>query len=325
MANPGDLLIHDQLLERRRRLESAVRDSSADYLTELLREVDAALERMDAGSYGICEVCHDTIEKDRLIADPLMRFCLDHLTPDQKGTLEDDLNLAATIQDALLPQRIISREGWSVAYHYEPAGPVSGDYCDVLDADGGGMLFLLGDISGKGVAASLLMSQIHAIFRTLLRTNVPLARAMEQANRIICESTMPGHYATLVCGRMTATGDIEICNAGHCPPIYVYGSSTSMIAATGVPIGLFCDGTYATTTLRMGRGDNLVLYTDGLSEAEDRHGNQYGEDRICALVLRKSAAAAEHVVHACVAEVRSFASQAPRKDDLTVMVIQRTV
>src|SRR5438552_692848 len=109
---------------------------------------------MDAGSFGICEHSHESIETDRLIADPLMRFCLDHLNGQQRNALEQDLQLAAQIQRGLLPRPDLFRDGWQVSYHYEPAGVVSGDYCDVVEAGDGDIYFMLGDVSGKGVAAS---------------------------------------------------------------------------------------------------------------------------------------------------------------------------
>jgi sigma-B regulation protein RsbU (phosphoserine phosphatase) len=91
----------------------------------LLGEVDSALERMDKGTYGLCEVCHEDIETDRLMADPLTRFCLDHLTTDQQRALEADLELASKIQSALLPQRELRLPGWDFSYHYEAVGPTT--------------------------------------------------------------------------------------------------------------------------------------------------------------------------------------------------------
>src|SRR5438105_2951825 len=126
-----DNFVQRQLLERRHRLTHAVEESGhTGYLNRLLQEVDAALARMDDGSYGICEYCHESIEGDRLIADPLVRFCLDHLTKGQKSALEQDLQLAASIQRGLLPKPDLACGGWRISYHYQPAGLVSGDYCD---------------------------------------------------------------------------------------------------------------------------------------------------------------------------------------------------
>ena len=115
-----DPLIRGSLLARRARLERVLTRAPADaQLRQLLDEVDSALARLDDGSYGICETCHEPIETDRILADPLVRFCLDHLTPRQQRALEEDLEVAWGIQRGLLPQQGLRAAGWETAYHYE--------------------------------------------------------------------------------------------------------------------------------------------------------------------------------------------------------------
>ena len=176
MPDTTESFLHDQLVARRQRLESSARVVGlAGGIAELLSEVDAALARIETGTYGLCESCHDTIEKDRLLADPLVRLCLDHLTEGQRRALEQDLEFAGQLQRGLLPQANLQFGGWAVSYHYRPLGLVSGDYCDLVARENGStdLFFALGDVSGKGVAASMLMSQLHAIFRTLATTDLP--------------------------------------------------------------------------------------------------------------------------------------------------------
>ena len=124
MATHFDHVLRSQLTDRRQRLESAVESFPGhSYLTSLLSEVDSALSRMDDGSYGLCEACREPIEDDRLMADPLVRLCLDHLTEFQQRALQQDLELTARIQSALLPRSGLVQGGWRSAFHYEPAGP----------------------------------------------------------------------------------------------------------------------------------------------------------------------------------------------------------
>src|SRR5262245_41073926 len=105
MVNQVEIIVRDQLLDRHRKLETAlVKFSESDNLRRLLQEVDAALDRLGAGSYGLCEVCHDPVEAERLMANPLVRFCLDHLSLLERQNLERDLEMAARIQAELLPQ-----------------------------------------------------------------------------------------------------------------------------------------------------------------------------------------------------------------------------
>src|SRR6202521_2707287 len=222
MATAEQSYLRTELEKRRERLHEALHSPSADVsLSQLLTAVDAALSRINRGTFGICEACNDTIETERLLADPLVRFCLDHLTSAEQRALESDLSLAARIQRALLQKPGLAPDGWEVRYHYQPAGMVSGDYCDLFETDGG-LLFMLGDVSGKGVAASMLMSHLHATFRSLAEAGLPLDRMVEDANRIFCESTLAGQFATLVVGRAAHDGLVEFVSAGHLPVLHIH-------------------------------------------------------------------------------------------------------
>jgi len=156
--------LHTELERRRASLQAAATANVSDAsVHQLIHSVDEALARLNGGTFGICEVCHDSIEADRLLCNPLLRFCLDHLSSEEQRALERDLVLAAGIQRGLLPRNDWSLGNWQARYHYEPASMVSGDYFDLIENEDG-FLFLLGDVSGKGVAASMLMSHLHATF-----------------------------------------------------------------------------------------------------------------------------------------------------------------
>src|SRR5215472_7560565 len=193
-------LLRGQLVSRREKLQEAVTRSQTANLVQLLEQVDKALEKVASGTYGDCEECDGTVEAARLLADPLARVCLDCLKPEEQRALEQDLALAARIQAGLLPQQDLKASGWRVSYHYEPAGLVSGDYCDIVQHDRD-LYFMVGDVSGKGVAASMLMANLHAMFRVLIPSGLPLPQLVERANRIFSDSTLPGQYATLIVGR----------------------------------------------------------------------------------------------------------------------------
>lgn len=326
MATIEGEFIRTQLQERQQKLKAAIAGSTETApLVQLLQEVDSALERMEKGSYGICEACHETIEEERLIADPLVRYCLTHLTAEQQRALEQDLELAARIQRALLPRQDLRVGDWQVHYHYEPAGPVSGDYCDLIHSDGeaGDLLFLLGDVSGKGVAASMLMSQLHAMFRSLAGVGLPLDQLVALANRVFCESTIAGQFATLVCGRAGRAGEVEICNAGHYPTLLVHNGEVLPIEATGLPLGMFSNGQFPVQTIKLSPSDTLFLYTDGLSESRDRSGAEYGVGRLTKFVSEQRALAPQALTAACLKDVRAFSSGAHKADDLTIMVLRR--
>ena len=322
--DPGEtLVLRSELVGRRRKLESAAGLApQAAELRRLLEQVDSALDRMDRGTYGLCDVCHDPIESDRLKVDPLTKVCLDHLDPEERRALEDDLDLALRIQTTLLPNRHLEAGGWRAHYHYQPAGPVSGDYCDLVLSDGS-LFFMVGDVAGKGVASSLLMSHLHAIIRSLLSVGMPVAQLMERANRLFCESTMPAHYATLICGRATAAGEVELCNAGHCRPAIVRHGEVATIQSGGIPLGLFCSVHYAPQRFQLEPGDLLILYTDGVSEAADPAGAEYGEDRVLRVAAGCHRLPAEAASRTLLDDLAAFRAGARQADDLTLMAIQR--
>jgi len=312
-------------LERRRAsLQAATLANVTDHsLQQLINSVDEALARLNTGTFGICEVCHDTIEADRLLCNPLLRFCLDHLSNDEQRALERDLTLAAGIQRGLLPRPDWSVGNWHARYHYEPASQVSGDYFDLIDGDDS-FLFLLGDVSGKGVAASMLMSHLHATFRTLASQNMALQQLIGNANRLFCESTTAGQYVTLVVGRAWHDGKVEYASAGHLPLLHVSPKGIYSKTATGVPLGMFCSTEFPVCHLQLEPGDSLFLYTDGLTEVFDDHGAEYGLARVESLVAMHAAKSPDQMLAECLREVRNFTAGAKRTDDLTLLVMRHT-
>jgi len=324
MATIAENFMRAQLVERRHKLEHAVGESDqAARFSRLLGEVDAALARIEDGTYGICESCHDTIEYDRLIADPLVRLCLDHLSDREKSALEQDLQLAAQVQRGLLPKPDIAQNGWRISYHYEPAGMVSGDYCDVVDAGEDGLYFMLGDVSGKGVAASMLMAHLHAMFRSLISVGMPLKCMLEHASRIFSQSTLPTQYATLVCGRAYSHGRVEISNAGHVRPLVVRGRDVRALEASNLPVGIFSDEEFSVDELQLDEGDAVVLYSDGISEAMDASGAEYGDGRMIQLIGDRWAQSPAAMVDACRSDLASFRAGVEKMDDATVLVLSR--
>lgn len=325
--NVRDTHLRGQLLDRRKMLQTAMSKSeTTESVVHLLHEVDAALEKMAKGTYGLCETCHEPIENERLVTNPLIRNCIEDLTAEERRTLEHDLDLAYQIQTALLPKQNLKVGEWSTAYHYEAAGPVSGDYCDLIiphDKDGS-LLFLIGDVTGKGVAASILMAHLHAIFRSLVKLDLRLDQLMERANRLFCEGTMMTHFATLVCGRAYMSGEAEICNAGHCFPFLMNGDTVTRIPSNGLPLGVFNSERFSTMKVKLAPKDSLFLFSDGLSEARNKSNIQYGEERLSTLIGSRNGISPEALIGVCLEDLKVFLSGAPKTDDLTMMVVQRT-
>jgi sigma-B regulation protein RsbU (phosphoserine phosphatase) len=236
------------------------------------------------------------------------------------------LELAGQIQRGLLPRRPFEFDGWEMDYHYAPAGLVSGDYCDVLKRDGRdeSLMFLLGDVAGKGVAASMLMAQLHAMFHSLAALGLSTAPLIERANSLFCGSTMASfHYATLIAGAIHPGGEVELCNAGHCAALWIRHDGVTSLDSNGFPMGLFHDGRYQSTSICLASGDSLLLYTDGLTEARNQAGAEYGQERLSAWAAQHRKLPPAQLIEACLEDLASFRDVGPATDDLTLMVLRR--
>ncbi len=318
--------IRSQLLSRRERLKLFISEERASQqLVDLLKEVEAALERLDNGEYGICELCKEEIESEYLHAEPLVRVCLSHLSDTQQRAIERDLQLAAQIQGKLLPTCNTRMSGWEVCYHYEPHGALGGDYCDIVDMHekDGCIYFFFGDVSGKGVAASLLVSYLHATFRSLLSTGLPMKELIEKANRLFCDSTLSSNFVTLVCGKVSVAGEIELCNAGHCFPLIVQSGQIRSIESTGLPLGMFYTAEYKMRKVQLAKGDFIVLYTDGITESRNQADEEYSEARLSALVAKETMSSPEDLIRKAMEDLLLFREGVPRADDVTIMALRR--
>jgi len=141
---------------------------------------------------------------------------------------------------------------------------------------------------------------------------------------MFAESTIATHYATLVCGRAAQRGEIEICNAGHCPPLLLHGGEVTPVEATGLPIGIFAEAEFTSKRIALDPGDAMVIYTDGLSEAQDVSRCEYGAERLMRILRQCHCLGSLQMLEACVQDVEKFRSGEPLGDDLTLMVVRRS-
>jgi len=313
--------VREQLLAGRARLADVLAESESDHVLRLLEEVDSALQRIDHGRFGVCEECLGSVEAEQLAENPLVRVCLDCLTPKQARALEYDLELAAQIQKGLLPPTDLTFPGWDIAYHFQPAGMVSGDYCDLL-RENGHLYFIMADVSGKGVAAAMLSSNLRAVFHSLVPLGLPVEELMVRANRLFHETALPTQYATLVLGKASMSGDLELANAGHLPALLAGESGVRTFESMCKPLGFFSDDTVAVARTRMAPRDTLVLYTDGVSEAENEGGEEYGVERLRSLIAGQRLCCPTELVNACKEHVAAFRGTRERADDETLLALR---
>ena len=320
--------IREQLYLRKDRLNDVIKQMPAhSNLIGLLKQVDSALEKIDHGNYGICEVCHSSVEEERLFIDPLISVCLGCLNEAQQHALESDLEFAAKIQRNLLPKNNQSVSGWEFSYHYSPAGPVSGDFTDIIPLNDDSAIFIIGDVSGKGISASLMMTHLHGLIHSLLSFGLPVNEIVKKANRLFNESTLYTNYATMVIGRAYPGGTIEIAVAGHTPPLLVRNGKVQSIHATGVPVGLFAEAEYDVNTFTLDEGDTLLLYTDGLTESvnESAEGGEYGEQRIIEQLANINGEAPKVLIDELIQNHRAWLKDSKPADDVTVLAVKRMV
>lgn len=316
--NALDDVLRDQLLERKEKLEEAMSLAGDFEFANLLGEVDNALAKIDAGTYGQCEECDGKIEPERLLADPLVRVCLSELSDAERSALESDLELAAAIQRGLLPKDVRGNDAWKADFIYQPHGIVSGDYCDVISQDDD-LFFVLGDVSGKGMAASLLMSSLHAMFHTLIPLKLPLGEIMSRANHLLAENSPANTYVTLVAGRAARNGEIEFVNAGHLPPIVIKNGMKGEFDVSGLPLGMFGGAQFPVGGIQLSKGDSVVLFTDGVTEALNADGKEFGTIRLFEAL--NGATEPAELIRGCLTSLANFRGDTRSFDDMTMLAL----
>jgi len=321
---PLEVRTLERLVARRDHLAALTSARKERRWVNLMRQVDGAIGAIEVGTWGLCAVCHDPISAARMSEDPLVRVCLECLSESERRALERDLQAAGKVQRTLLPPTHQTQDGWEVAYHWEPRGVVSGDHVDVIPASAPGapLHLVLGDVSGKGVAAALLQSHLHALFRALVPTGKSLPDLFKRANELFAEATSSVSYATLAALRLDHDGHFSIANAGHPRPLLADGRGVRPIEGGGLPLGLFCDSVYTERDLTLAPGQTLLLYTDGWTEGARGH-REFGIGRAAASLRRGAELPLPELLASCRGELEQFLEGSPRGDDLTLVAVRR--
>lgn len=240
---------------------------------------------------------------------------------DHQELVWGDSDRAHQLQAALLPKCGLCLPAWQTYYDYAPAWVIGGDYCDLV-AIGDDLFFFLGDAVGKGTAGSMIASQLQVLFRALLPLELSLNQLFTRVNRVFCESGATDYYATVVCGRASRGGAVELVNAGHVPPLLLRSSQAMPLVASGPPLGFFPAPRYDVNKIQLTGGETLLLYTDGVTEARDRFGNEYGLERLASLTAPRDHLCARELVKACVDDVGVFSCGVAPFDDRTIMALR---
>ncbi len=235
---------------------------------------------------------------------------------DQREIMSSEAREARKIQEALLPKTSPLIPGFKVSGLSVPAGAVGGDWYDFIPMSDGRWGLVLADVSGKGTAAALLMSATRAMLRSLTETTCSPAEVLTKLNKLLVEDFPPGRFVTLIYGVLDPTSrSLTFSSAGHPQPLLVSSDSRFLESERGLPLGI-AHGTYSERTVPLENGSRLVLYSDGITEAENI-AEEYGAQRLQAHV-EQPGACAESIVE----DVRLFVNGSGFRDDATVIFVQ---
>jgi len=241
------------------------------------------------------------------------------------ASMKEQLRLAAQIQQDLLPKKAPEMAGYDVCATSIAALMVGGDYFDFIPQSGGRMAVCLGDVSGKGMPASLLMASLQATLRGQSALQSPVAEIITRSNTFLYHNTDPEKFATLFMGVLDpATGELSYCNAGHERPILVrVGGRVERLMEGGLALGVLESFPYTEGRATLDRGDFLVVYSDGIPEATDELGNFFGEQRLLDCLGKNAGMGASALMGAVIEAVRGHERGTARADDLTIVVVRR--
>jgi sigma-B regulation protein RsbU (phosphoserine phosphatase) len=287
-----------------------------------LQVLETALAKADNQTLGLCEVCHDYVETDRLEMDFTACVCIDHYSAEQKRRLEAELELSHKLQKALLPQQLPQVPGLQIAAFSQPAEIVGGDYFDFFRFQDNAHGLAIADVMGKGLPASMLMASLQASLRILGPENHSPAAIAQRLNGLFCHNIHLIKFITLFIGSYDPdTRTLKYCNAGHNPPLLLRQEGKAQwLQPTGAAIGLAESFVFKMETVTLLPGDILALYTDGVTEAMNAAREEFGEHRLAELMRRKANLSPQDLLKELRLALREFTGAQNFKDDLTLVV-----
>jgi sigma-B regulation protein RsbU (phosphoserine phosphatase) len=244
----------------------------------------------------------------------------------QREGMNREIEIAREVQQRLFPQRIPEIVGVDLAGMCRPASEVGGDYYDLIKMEDGHLGFAIGDVSGKGISAALIMASLRASLRGLILDDPgDLAKMMQKVNRLVYEASSSSRYATFFFATLNPhTRELQYINAGHNPPVLVKEVSGELrrLEACGPVVGLLPSAAYEARSLLLEPGDLLIAYTDGISEAMTADDEEWGEHRMLAAVPRRPTPSAEEVLEKIFRAADEFTAGAEQHDDMTLLVMK---
>jgi sigma-B regulation protein RsbU (phosphoserine phosphatase) len=243
----------------------------------------------------------------------------------EKQHLDHHMVLAREVQESLLPRSAPWVPGYDLDGINLPTMEIGGDYYDYLPLADGGMALVVADVSGKGVAAALIMATFRAALRIELRREHAVARVMDEVDRLLLDSIDPSRYVTAVYGILEPeTGEFTYVNCGHNPPMVLHARGGCTLLDKGRPaLGMPMAGTQETGRVQLEAGDMLAIYTDGVVEVSAVDGVEFGPARLESLLRRHSGLPAKEVVQTVVRDTLDYTGRSSYEDDFTLLIVKR--
>jgi serine phosphatase RsbU (regulator of sigma subunit) len=245
-------------------------------------------------------------------------------------TLKNDLEVAREIQNAMLPGGTYRAPGVEVVGMTRPANTVGGDFYDIQPLRDGRVVIALGDVSGKGSPAALLMALLLAMFRTLVLSieeeNLEPSELAARLNVQVSRHTPGNRFITLFCGVFTPlSGELRYVSAGHTPPLLIRADGgTDRLTTGGIALGMFAESTYLSGRVLLGSGDLVAVYSDGITEAENPTGKPFDERGLETALLGNPSVGLADLVNGVVRAVEQHTGDVRFADDLTILLLRRS-
>jgi len=238
--------------------------------------------------------------------------------------MQEEMRLARDTQLNLLPKEIPQIPGYTIAAKTISAKEVGGDYYDFINIDDKHFAFCLGDVTGKGMSAAMLMANIQATLRAQILNGFSCTDSLVNSNNLLCATTEPTKFVTLFLGTLdTESNEICYTNAGHDPPLHFTEGKLNKLSKGGILLGAFPDSQYEQDKPTMRNGDLLVLFSDGITEAMNEENQEFSEEKLLEVINNNKDAKPELLIDKIISEVEKHSGLTPQSDDMTLMIIKR--
>ncbi|SRR6266851_1073730 len=296
-------------------------DRQADAVADERRIGVLYLDSREKGSFlsGSTRGALETLATEAAVAIENARLYRETM---EKAKMDQDMRIAAEIQQALLPKSGHFGAFFRTSASSIPCRSIGGDFYDYVDLPTGAFGFALGDVAGKGPPAALLSAMMQGIFAAQAAASDTPCQTIARVNLALYKRGIESRFVTLMYGSLEPDGRLTYCNAGHNPPLVVGKGGVRRLEVGGPIVGLFEHAVFQEETVRLSSGDWLIVFSDGVSEAMAANGDEYGEERILAVVEKQTDLSPADLLQAIFADVRAFTKGAPQSDDITALVLR---